>query len=130
MTNKLNLEQAILEILKKNQNIKAREIVENLKSDYQIEIDKTSLNKILYGSLSSKLDVNDYKWSLKTNREVANQVKVPEVKNTLLSKLSAYYLDCLSKDTDTGVSVYASNIRLFQHRIFGTVLITQVIRTE
>lgn len=106
----MKLEEAIIIILQKEPNLKANEIVNKLKDTFNIDTDKTKLNKILYGPLNSKLEIDDvYRWSLKNNHKIGSTVDVPTIKNTLLSKLSAYYLDCLSKDIESGISCYASN---------------------
>ena len=91
----MKIEEAILKILQKEPNLKAKEIVIKLKSLYKIESDKTTLNKLLYGTLKVKLSVdNQFRW--KINNIVDQPISVPKIPNNLLSTLSAYYLDCLS----------------------------------
>lgn len=62
----MKLEEAIIIILQKEPNLKAKEIVNKLKDTFNIDTDKTKLNKILYGPLNSKLEIDDvYRLSLK-----------------------------------------------------------------
>jgi len=100
------LEQKILAIIQNHPNIKARDIA------LKLEVEKTSVNKLLYGKLKSKIFQNSkYQWSLKSEFK-SNKINSSETNKdnkTILSKLSNYYLDCVVNDADQGLRVFASS---------------------
>ncbi|MBL7906164.1 MAG: AAA family ATPase [Bacteroidales bacterium] len=100
-------EDQILEILKQGKPLKAKEIALSIKG-----LSVTEINSILYRKLKGRVvQNNNYQWSL-VNSESANlysPAELPLKKNTPLSRLSSYYLECISKDLDNGISEYASS---------------------
>lgn len=89
--------------------MKGREIASLLSLKHGIEVDKTTVNSLLYGKLSAKvLQNNSYQWSLKSLNQASSSQ--PEIKqSTPLATLANYYLDCISRDMDEGVSVFATS---------------------
>ncbi|HCT71915.1 MAG TPA: hypothetical protein DF409_13990, partial [Bacteroidales bacterium] len=100
-------EDQILEILKRGKPLKAKEIALIIK-----DLSVTEINSILYKKLKGRVvQNNNYQWSL-INSESTNLSlpgELPLKKNTPLSRLSSYYLECISKDLDNGISEYASS---------------------
>ena len=102
------MEDQIIQILSKGEPLKAKQIASQIGG-----VTKNDVNAILYGKLRGRVvQNNQYEWSLKQNG--AGQLE--EVQNgtesrvdTLLGKLSCYFLECISKDLDNGISEFASN---------------------
>lgn len=103
----MDIEQNILELLKTKQPMKAKDILIALGNDLTTK----DINAVLYGKLKGKVvQDKNYRWSLKGNS--ANQEStdtIPDKQDTELAKLSSYYLECISKDIDNGISEYASS---------------------
>jgi very-short-patch-repair endonuclease len=83
----------------------AREIAQ------KINADKKDVNSLLYGQLRSNFQQDSkYRWS-----PVSKSLKDPltkateNVPDTPFSRLCQYYLSCISRDDDEGVSVFAAN---------------------
>jgi very-short-patch-repair endonuclease len=105
----MKIEEEIIKILTNEPNLTAREIAKKISDKTQSKQDKTSINKYLYGALRSQLNVdNKYRWSIGSAKIVQN-INESNIKDTLLTKLSSYYLECLAKDMESGVWCYASN---------------------
>ena len=98
-----SIEQTILEFITNNPGQKAREISNKL------SIDKSKINHFLYNSLSEQLVQDDkYCWYIKKN--APNKEKTEAyLQKTPLSSLCRYYLACLGRDDEGGVSVFANN---------------------
>lgn len=96
------LQDKILKIVQSHKGIKAKEIAK------QVNADKSDVNSILYSKLRDRVyQDNDYRWHAGTAQE---QPSSPTQElHTPLARLSKYYLDCLSRDIDAEVSVWASN---------------------
>ena len=100
------LEQKILSIIQNHPNIKGRDIA------LKLEIEKTLINKLLYGKLKNKIFQNSkYEWSIKSEFKPAktNSFETNKVNKNNLFKLSKYYLDCTVNDADQGIKVFASS---------------------
>jgi superfamily I DNA and/or RNA helicase len=103
----MSLENKIIEVLKQGKPLKAKEIARHLGG-----LTVTEINSALYGQLKGKVTQNNtYQWSL-INGDSSQIITVPAVslkKDTPLSKLASYYLECLSKDLDNGINEFASS---------------------
>lgn len=103
----MNPEDKILAVLKQGKPLKAKEI-----ALYVDDLSVKEINSILYGKLKGKVIQNsNYQWSLISSESATNPLinGLPLKKNTPLSRLSSYYLECISKDLDNGISEYASS---------------------
>ncbi|MGV8137068.1 MAG: AAA domain-containing protein [Mangrovibacterium sp.] len=102
------MEDEIIQILSKGEPLKSKQIAALIGG-----ATKNDVNAILYGKLRGRVVQNrEYEWSLKQNG--ANNTNDGEDKNTsrtdtLLGKLSCYFLECISKDLDNGISEFATN---------------------
>ncbi|MEQ9413519.1 MAG: AAA domain-containing protein [Cyclobacteriaceae bacterium] len=108
----MSIEEKILEVLGEGKPLKGREIAAILSSKYGLNVDKTEVNKLLYHKLRSQAEQNkNYQWSLKKNGNATAKKTLPSntLGSTPLTKLAYYYLECLSKDMDGGISVFTSN---------------------
>ena len=97
------LDQKILESLKVNPGQKAREIATNL------NVDRKQINSALYGRLKGKVTQDSgYRWYIKGHSKTqTDHAQETKPLDTPLSRLCAYYLDCLSHDDVGGVSEFA-----------------------
>jgi very-short-patch-repair endonuclease len=103
----MDLKDRILTELQKGRPLKAKAIASAL-GDVTIK----EVNSILYSSLRTRASQNSkYEWSLneKPKEDRPKDVEQRQKADTPLSKLASYYLDCISKDLDSGISVWASN---------------------
>ena len=100
-----NLESKIIAIIQNQPGVKARLIASKL------GVDKTQVNSLLYGKLRNKVIQNKkYGWSLKSHDpEVKKTKPVDDKEKTSLGKLSKYYLDCITNDTENGIRVFAKS---------------------
>ncbi len=107
----MSLENKIIEVLSEGKPLKGREIASILSSKHGLNVDKAQVNSLLYGNLRGKAFQNKkYEWSLKQEKgEETNSAKDVVGENTPLSKLAYYYLECLSKDMEGGISVFATS---------------------
>lgn len=99
-------EQRILDVLRGSPGLKAKEIAR------QLGMEKKDVNSLLYSKLKSQLTQDkEYRWWPKGSQPRSSDAEPdePEKLNTPLARLSRYYLDCLSHDSETGVSVFASS---------------------
>jgi len=99
-----NVANKILNLLDKSPGIRAKEIALTL------EIDKTDVNKLLYGNLSGKVRYNNsYEWF---RREASDSsVKIDRSANvplTDIERLCRYYLACLGQE-EAGISTFAES---------------------
>jgi hypothetical protein len=96
----------ISELLASKPGLRSKQIAQEL------GIERTDVNSILYGELRHKFKQDqDYQWwpqelTTTSRREAPKRV---EIRNSLLSRLCRYYLDCLSQDQEDGISVFASS---------------------
>ena len=104
----MELEEKILSVLQEGGNLKTQEIALKINQKYRDEIDIREINKTLYKLNGKVLQDNNYKWTIR-NADHKNKEKVKKYIDTPLTRLSSYYLDCLSKDMDSGISCYASS---------------------
>ncbi len=103
----MELKDKILLELKKSYKLKAKDIAKAIG-----DVNVKEVNSILYGVLKGKVSQNaSYEWSLDNNQSanISKSNNSKQKADTELSRLSAYYLDCISKDLDSGISVWASN---------------------
>ena len=96
----------ILALLQRRPNLTARHIAEEL------EADRRTVNSLLYGPLRGKvIQDNSYRWRIA--EKSTSESRTPTVpflaSETPLARLCRYYLDCLSFDEDTGVSLFAAS---------------------
>ena len=100
-----NLESKIIAIIQNQPGVKARLIASKL------GVDKTQVNFLLYGKLKSKVVQNKkYGWTLKSYDPEVNKTKpLDDKEKTSLGKLSKYYLDCITNDTENGIRVFAKS---------------------
>ncbi len=98
------LEDDILATLSRKPGLKGREIAS------QLGLDKGLVNSTLYKLRSRKLTWQDggYRWCLKAASTESRQAAQPQL-DTPLTKLSRYYLHCLSLDDESGVSLFAQS---------------------
>ena len=103
----MTTEDKIIEVLKKGKPLKAKEIASQIEGMTVKEI-----NSVIYGKLRRKvIQNNNYQWSL-IDGESSQIISAPAVslkKDTPLSKLASYYLECISKDMDNGINEFASS---------------------
>jgi len=97
------MEEKIVELLRSRPGLKARDIAAAL------GVDRTVINSALYGRLKARLHQDkSYRWYLKDSqpRPVASE-QAEVAPDTPLARLCKYYLQCLSHDSEYGVSVFA-----------------------
>jgi len=102
----MNAEEAILNLIRQHPGRKAAEIARDL------GMDKTRVNALLYGSLKGQLrqDAQYRWWPITQAAATESQAHTPpEMPQTPLAKLCAYYLDCISQELESGVSTFASS---------------------
>jgi very-short-patch-repair endonuclease len=95
----------ILNFIKSNPGKKAYEIGKHL------HLDKKSVNSILYGPLRGRVTQdNSYKWWPKEGMPSPQPTPLKgERLDTPLANLCRYYLECISRDDQGGLSVFASS---------------------
>lgn len=100
-----DLENKILAIIQNEPGIKARLIASKL------SVDKTEINSLLYGKLKGKVIQNKkYGWSLKSfDPDVNKKTKTEKKDKTILGKLSNYYLDCITNDSENGIRAFVQS---------------------
>jgi hypothetical protein len=94
----------ILSLLARESALTARQISDAL------GISKVAVNQVLHGSLKTKLvQDSSYRWSL-AGAGVAAHTPAAEraAPRTELGRLCRYYLECISWDTQDGISAFAS----------------------
>ena len=100
----MGLNEKIFDIIQKSQGIRATSIATKLK------ITKQEVNSILYSrsGLKDKVKQNKkYEWSVEGANSKSLDSSLPDnEKNTKLTKISKYYLDCLVYDADYGISTF------------------------
>jgi very-short-patch-repair endonuclease len=98
------LEDDILATLSRKPGLKGREIAS------QLGTDKRLVNSMLYKLRLRRLAWQDsgYRWFLKSASIESRQTVQPQL-DTPLTKLSRYYLHCLSLDDESGVSLFAQS---------------------
>lgn len=102
----MNLENDIVELLKTKHPLKAKEIASYLGNG----ITTTEINSILYKNLKGKvIQDSNYRWSLNQSKTSEITDDSPKIQDTPLAKLASYYLECISKDIDSGISEFASS---------------------
>ena len=97
--------EKIYQLILTEPGLKARQIASKL------GLDRASVNSMLYRHLKGKLvqDSSYRWWPRDSNGQHRNQCTEPPNANTPLSRLCRYYLDCLSQDTNDGISVFATS---------------------
>jgi hypothetical protein len=94
----------IITFLKVNPGSKARDIAK------AIGIDKTEVNKFLYGQLRDQCKQDSaYNWFVKGDEKTKESVSTPASVDTPLSRLCNYYLSCIAEDSGAKVSVFAQS---------------------
>ena len=97
-------EDDVLTTLTREPGLKGREIASRL------GLDKSVVNSALYKLRSQKLAWQNasYSWFPKSANRETDQTVRPQL-DTPLTKLSRYYLHCLSLDDESGVSLFAQS---------------------
>lgn len=98
--------EKVIDLLGKKPGLRAKQIADEL------GIDRKAVNAILYGPLRRKaIQDESYRWRLTSlpNQTARPQPKQQRESDGPLARLSRYYLDCLTHDADTGVSVFATS---------------------
>lgn len=101
----INLSDEITKLLSSSPGLTAREIAQ------KINADKKDVNSLLYGQLRGNFQQDSkYRWS-PVSKSSKDQINKPteNVPDTPFSRLCQYYLSCISRDDDEGVSVFAAN---------------------
>jgi very-short-patch-repair endonuclease len=105
----MQLDEKILTVLQERNGLKTKDIVLKISQMFNETIDKREINQILYYKLKGKVfQDSKYQWTIGNgdNKKINN----PKIYiDTPLTRLSSYYLECLSKDMETGIWCYASN---------------------
>lgn len=99
------LDQQILELIKSEPGQKARYFASKL------GVDRSLVNSALYSRLKGKVyQDKSYRWYLKNAAEIDNlENDKTQRLDTIVARLSRYYLDCLSHDDLGGVSEFAAS---------------------
>ncbi|MDY6091461.1 MAG: AAA domain-containing protein [Bdellovibrionota bacterium] len=98
------IKNSILEILAKNNGIKAREIAKIIGCEKQI------VNSALYGVLKSQCyQDSSYNWYLKNKRNNIENVETKEEFNSEIANICKYYLNCLSIEESNGISAFLTS---------------------
>lgn len=94
----------IIDFLKVNPGSKARDIAS------AIGVDKTEVNKFLYGQLRDQCKQDStYNWFLKGDEKAKQSISTPTSIDTPLSRLCNYYLSCIAEDSGSKISVFAQS---------------------
>lgn len=94
----------VLEFVRSNAGLKAREIASGLHTD------RATVNSLLYGLQRRGKVERDQAYRWRVRDDVPAQPRPTEAqRDSPLSRLCRYYLDCLSQDDQEGVSVFASS---------------------
>ncbi len=100
----LSDEGKILKLLAAAPGLKASQIAT------EIGLEKRQVNHILYGRLKGKISQDkSYRWWPRTTQQIQQVDSQLGPKDTTLARVCQYYLDCLSQDDETGISVFASS---------------------
>jgi very-short-patch-repair endonuclease len=96
--------ERILQYVEENEGMKARKIANRLR------LDKSDVNSVLYSAKNKGLveQDDDYRW-YPAGSDVGGREESAETKDTPLARISRYYLECLSQDIGTEVSVFATS---------------------
>lgn len=104
------IDQLIIEVIRVNPGIQAREIVKKLNQIAGVSADRNQVNQLLYGVLKQQLwQDKSYRWYLASDAPKAASNTNKEHAQSSIAKLARYYLDCLSIDNDSGVSEFADS---------------------
>lgn len=105
----MDIEEKILTVLNDESGLKAKDIALKISQKFNLTIDKSEINKILYYKLKGKV-VQDSKYQWTLGSLSAKKTDVPKKSiNTPLSRIASYYIECLSKDMEAGLWCYASS---------------------
>ena len=100
--NTMAIQEQIIEIIKRSNGISAKEIAEKL------NVDRATINHYLYSDLKGTcLQDSSYRWYIR-GRESISTTQVAKIDKTL-SNLCHYYLDCISFEGGTNVSVFTQD---------------------
>lgn len=101
----INLSDEITKLLSANPGLTAREIAQKTNAD------KKDVNSLLYGQLKSSFQQDaKYRWYPVSKPSKTPSLQPSEsIPDTPFSRLCQYYLSCISRDEDGGVSVFAAN---------------------
>jgi len=100
------ISEKILAAIKEKPGQTARELV------IKLGLEKKEINGALYGSLKGKCHQDEkYRWFPVSDVLAKSPPSSPEqvISNTPFSRLCSYYLACLGRDEDGGISVFAAN---------------------
>lgn len=98
-----SVRQLILAELQRTPGLKAAELADALGRE------RREINRCLSYELAGLVQQgSDYRWRL-VERDGAQQQTSASAPTTEISRLSRYYLECISQDMDEGVSIFARN---------------------
>jgi len=101
----ISLADRILSLLKATNGLKANQMA------FHLNTDPMEINSLLYGKLRDKVWQDKlYRWWLRSSKSAEQPHISISHKDTILSKICRYYLDCLSHDDIGGVSDFATSI--------------------
>ncbi|MEI6143349.1 MAG: AAA domain-containing protein, partial [Mariniphaga sp.] len=105
----MQLDDKILIVLQESSGLKSKDIALKIFQKFNETIDKDEINKILYYKLIGKVfQDSKYQWSL-GQEGILKKTNPFSSTDTPLSKLSTYYLKCLSTDIESGIWCYAAS---------------------
>ncbi len=101
----INLSDEISKLLSGSPGLTAREIAQ------KIGADKKDVNSLLYGQLRGSFQQDSkYRWHPVSKSPKSSLAQPAEnIPDTPFSRLCQYYLSCIGRDEDEGVSVFAAN---------------------
>lgn len=102
--NNQNIDELVLQYIKTNSGVKARQIAQALNRD------KKEINSRLYGELKNKCYIdNQYKWYLGEKKSSQALTSENQGGKSNLAKLCRYYLACIAEDAGMDISVFAQS---------------------
>lgn len=106
----MDLQEKIVEILRKEGPLHGRKIASLLESNYGIAADPAEVNLILYRQLKGvAAQNNNFEWILTGTSRTVYPERKPREGTSALSRLARYYLECLAKELGSGVSEFATS---------------------
>jgi very-short-patch-repair endonuclease len=110
MTQQKPIEQLVMDVIRANPGIQAREIVNKLNQIAGISAERNQVNQLLYGVLKQQLwQDKAYCWYLASHANKKASDTTKQHTQSSIAKLARYYLDCLSIDNDSGVSEFVDS---------------------
>ena len=109
MNSRSEIAAQILSILEKSKGLKASELSSKISTKLGRTILKKEVNSILYSTIKNQVyQDTKYKWHIKSSVKKTQKTSTLNFKDTDLTKISSYYLECLASELD-GVSLFAKS---------------------